>query len=360
MERTPEERAARLKAAEKLQQEAFHFAMGAFDGINDGGLGAIPGLLDRMEETMARFGLPDMGLSQHLADLRQVAGASLRRVQVLAAAEWAGDLDRMRALQDQPWPDTRHLLKVPGAPNLVFDEDEACGADWDHQDAVLPDAYEDLAQGVPGALEALIASGQDLNLRLGFEDRTAFQAALEAPGRRVEHLERLIAAGADPALPGPMGDDVIYSAVGYRHRDSVTMDSERQVFGLLFRSGSTPNAASEAYGTPLLASILLGSPVEIALLLDAGARLDAVMPARYHSHGLAGYTALMLAAPKPDVFRLLLDHGADPSLAGLGGEPLSAFLNRAIAEAGPLAEDDDWFRAHVGTLARSRKILEKA
>ena len=213
---------------------------------------------------------------------------------------------------------------------------------------------------MPGALEALIASGQDLNLQVGYYGRTAFQAALEQPGRRAEVLERLVAAGADPSLPGPFGADPIFCAVGYQHHQTVTPDSERQLFDKLFHTGCNPNAVSEAYGTPILASIKFGNLAEVKVMLDAGSALTATSYSRFPLDPIAGFTPLMLAAPKPAMFQYLLTRGGDPTQSCPCGLNLTEFLQREITRATELADEDDWCRAHAAALSASLACLTKA
>lgn len=322
-------------------------------------------LLDKMDGIVSQFGLAVPGFADHLQALRTATETTSLRERLQAAAEWAGDTARLKALQGGPWPDTAHLL--PDALAFAGIElDLVEGAGFDEagepatQGAPLPDPFADLADGLPGAAEALIASGVDLNVPAGPEGRTALQAALEAPGRRVDPLTRLIAAGADLARCGIDGEDPIFCAIGYPHPATVTPESERAIFDLLFRHGSSPNAPSDFFGTATLASVLLGSADEVGLMLDAGGRLNVCRPAWFPGHKLAGFTPLMLAAPKPDVFRLLLERGADPKAPCPSGEPLEGFLAGEARRAAELADHDAWCQAHAAALAASLAHLRGA
>lgn len=353
-----EQAEARRQAAKDASDELMQMVLGL---ARPGGLdlAGTPGLFDKMEEIVGRFGLSVPGLDAGLANLRAASGAVDHRTRLQSAAEWAGDLPRMRALHEVPWPDTSHLL--PDDLRVAMAEDEEGECDWEDADAdALFDPFEDLANGVPGALDALIASGVDLNQYAGEEGRCALQAALEAPGRRVEHLERLIAAGARWPVAGPETDDPVFWAIGYAHRDTITPASERALFGHLFRHGSSPNATSDFFGTATLAAILLGTADEVRLMLDAGGRLEGQMPQHYPGHKLAGYTALMLAAPKPATFSLLLKRGANPDAPCPGGETLHDFLQRETRLAEEMAGHDDWCRSHAKALAASLAQLRGA
>jgi Ankyrin repeats (3 copies) len=343
-----------IKNARKAANDVVVNVTGA---LAKGNLFGFDDVFNMMEGLVSRLNLPIDGFVDTLANLRATTAAVKSREKDSLAARWAGDMPRMRALQDVPYPDTSHLLPdishlTGGLPEMSDDDEPA-----DEMPAEdLPDIYADLIAGNPGALDALIAQQRDLNIRSGPYDLTAIQAALDMPGRSAEILERLAAAGGDAALPGPNGDDAIFCAVGYPHRATVTAQSERELFAFMFNAGSNPNAQGSFRGTPLLAAIALGSTTEINILLDAGARLDGAKPDSGWHDALDGFTPLMMAAPKPQTFRLLLDRGADPTSPVANGGSLAHFIADEAADARNRATDD-WTAAHADALEQSLQML---
>ena len=81
-----------------------------------------------------------------------------------------------------------HLVAISGWGQDA-DRQAATEAGFDHH-LVKPLDY--------AAVDALLAAGADLNAPLGPDPRPALFAALEAPNRSPEVIERLIRAGADP------------------------------------------------------------------------------------------------------------------------------------------------------------------
>jgi hypothetical protein len=331
--------------------------MGIVGTASAGNLAGFEDTFSRMEELVSRLNLPIDGIKDTLTNLRAATDAIRAREKDQFAAQWAGDLRRMRALQDVPYPDTSHLLPevshlMAGSPDMPDDDEPADGMPEED----LPDIYADLVAGKPGALDALIAQQRDLNSRSGPYDLTAIQAALEMPGRSADILERLAAAGGNASLPGPEGDDAIFCAVGYPHTATVTEQSERKLFTYLFSAGSDPNARGNFVGSPLLAAIRLGSVTEVGILLDAGGRSDFAKPDGDWIDGFEGFTPLMMAAPKPAAFRLLLDRGADCTAPVANGGSLEQFIADEAADARRRATDD-WTTAHADALEQSLQVL---
>jgi len=136
-------------------------------------------------------------------------------------------------------------------------------------------------------------------------------AALKGPGGSTplmyaalygdaDSVRGLLKAGADPNVRNDSGATALMWA---------TEDAEKT--RLLLEAKADPNARSEDVRTPLLiASSRYGAGPVVKLLLDAGAQATFV--------GLRGSTALSEASIAGDesVFRMLIEHGADPKTAG--------------------------------------------
>jgi Ankyrin repeats (3 copies) len=345
------------KQIKNARKAANDVVVNVAEALVKGNLSRFDNVFNMMEGLVSRFNLPIDGFADTLANLRTTTDAALAREKDQFAARWAGDMPRMRALQEVPYPDTSHLL--PDISHLMGDLHDNSAEDEPEDDMPAedtPDTYADLVAGRPGALDALIARQHDLNTRSGPYDLTAIQAALDMPGRSAEILERLAAAGGDAALPGPNGEDAIFCAVGYGHSATVTAQSERELFAFMFNAGCNPNAQGSFRGTPLLAAIALGSTTEINILLDAGARLDVAKPDSGWHDAIDGFTPLMMAAPKPETFRLLLDRGADPTSPGANNTSLEQFIADEAAHARNRATDD-WTAAHADALEQSLQML---
>ena len=259
------------------------------------------------------------------------------------AALWSGDLERAEALEAMLYDD--------------IDDDEG------PEDGVIdltPDPYADLAAGRPGAVEALLASGADLNAELGPDPRPALFAALEAPNRTPEIVERLIAAGADPLA---MIDDDDMSVMGWallsRNMRGFDPASEGRLFEVLLRHGADPDEGCGDFGSILNRAIVLGLHSQVRVLLRAGAGTDVVAPYDFAIADLAHAPALVLAAPKPAVVSLLLEAGADPLSLGTFDQTPLDFVTAAAADArARQTADDPWTQAHAAALTQSASLLQ--
>ena len=108
----------------------------------------------------------------------------------------------------------------------------------------------------PGAIDALIASGADLNAPGGPSQHTPLLAALDAPGRSASDLGKLIDAGADPTRLHAEGDNAISWAMGYHHPETVTPDGERALIALLVAHGADVNHVIPGQMTALQRAII--------------------------------------------------------------------------------------------------------
>lgn len=259
------------------------------------------------------------------------------------AALWSGNLERAEALEAVLYDD--------------IDDDEG------PEDGLIDlsvDPYADLAAGKPGAVDALLAAGADLNAPLGPDPRPALFAALEAPNRSPETVERLIRAGADPtAIIEEDGTTAMVWAL--MAKDMAGFDSAREgrLFDLLLRHGADPDEGCGDFGSVLNRAIVLGLPAHVSALLEAGAGISTVAPYDFAVYDLAHAPALVLAAPKPAVVSLLLEAGADPLSLGTFDQTPLDFVTAAAADArARQTADDPWTQAHAAALAQSASLLQ--
>ncbi len=259
------------------------------------------------------------------------------------AALWSGNLERAEALEAVLYDD--------------IDDDDG------PEDGVIDltvDPYADLAAGKPGAVDALLAAGADLNAPLGPDPRPALFAALEAPNRSPEVIERLIRAGADPlAIIEEDGTTAMVWALMAKDMADFDSASEGRMFDLLLRHGADPDEGCGDFGSVLNRAIVLGLPAHVTSLLEAGAGISTVAPFDFAVYDLAHAPALVLAAPKPDVVTLLLEAGADPLSLGTFDQTPLDFVTAAAADArARQTADDPWTQAHAAALTQSASLLQ--
>jgi uncharacterized protein len=206
------------------------------------------------------------------------------------------------------------------------------------------------AENHPGAVQALLEHGAEINARsrelqysqdhFGLEGVNTILphghwTALMYAARQgsLEASRTLLDAGADRNLVDPDGTTAVVLAIINGHYDTAV---------LLLEKGADPNIADAAGMAALYAAVdmntlgeVYGRPPRpahdkqtaldlIAVLLDRGANPNAQLRtptlARAHTPGEStlaeGATPLMRAAKNGDAaaMRLLLDHGADPSI----------------------------------------------
>ena len=268
------------------------------------------------------------------------------------AALWAGNLERAEALEAA-------LYGTDEFEDGDEDEDEDEDADGGLID-LTPDPYADLAAGKPGAVEALLTAGADLNAHLGPDPRPALFAALEAPNRNPDTVEQLIQAGADPLVM--LDEDGTTAMVwALMATDIAEFDAAREgrLFDLLLRHGADPDEGCGDFGSVLNRAIVLGLPAHVTALLDAGAGISTVAPYDFAVYDLAHAPALVLAAPKPAVVTLLLQAGADPLSLGTFDQTPLDFVTAAAADArARQSADDPWTLAHAAALTQSASLLQ--
>ncbi len=271
---------------------------------------------------------------------------------LIEAALWAGDMLRAEALEAALYGD-----------EALDDDDDAFGGmiDITPGEPTQPgDPYADVAAGEPGAVEALIATGADLNAHLGLDPRPALFAALEAPNRNAAAVQRLIAAGADPSdLTGADGETAMSWAL--LAPDTTVFDpaEERRLFQTLLQHGADPNEGCGDFGSVLNRAIIMGLPVHVEVLLAAGAGTGAATPYDFAIQRLARAPSLVLAAPKPAVLAMLLEASANPLEVGEFGQTALDFVTAEAAEARAVqTTEDPWTVAHAAALTQSAGLLQ--
>ena len=372
---------------ELAPEEGAQALFGLIDDIGEaagaGDLDGLNGILDRMEGIVAATGVEIPGLTDRVAAIKGQGLKAREHFENVDAALWAGDLQRARMLNmSGPELDMAALhgdaLALDEAedisPDLTLDGEEGFGedAEFDLADfaagigvdlddaSIEDDPYADIAEGAPGAIDALIASGADLNAPGGPSQHTPLLAALDAPGRSAGDLKKLIDAGADPMVLHAEGDNAISWAMGYHHPETVTPDGERALIALLVAHGADVNHVIPGQMTALQRAIIQAGPVHVAALLAHGADASVDMFADFEPAKLARATLVMQAAAKPEVLAVMLDHGIDGARRDAHGRaPLDFIRQEAEAARARVNPDDEWTVDHAEALEISLGLLER-
>lgn len=317
--------------------------------MNAGDLDSFDASLAALRQNAARDATLTADVFAHLAELRAELLGSIAIADDVQAALWVGDMKRVEQLEQANLP-------ITGA---LYDQDKDDDDDDLEDYFTATDIYADLAAGLPGAVQALLAIGIDLKTRSGDDDRPALFAALEAPGRSATSIQALLDAGADAGEVLDDDSSALSWALMYDHYDTVTADSEKALFDLLIANGAEANGYSEDFGTNLIAAIILGGVPQVASLLQAGADIAVTAPDDFQLPDLAGATLLMLAAPKPDLVRLLLTHGASPTERDANGRTPREVIHDAALQARARVKDD-WSLTHADALDQSLALIRAA
>jgi len=263
-------------------------------------------------------------------------------------AGWAGD-------------DTREsmLFAEHTGFDLAFLEDDDPAAVTPGLENAIPDRYGDIRGGKPGAVDAFLQTGQDPNIEMAFDGRTALFAALDAPGRNARDIEKLIAAGAD--VSALLSDGGVFYWMGhYEHPDTVDAESELALAKLLSAHGADIHHMSTTTGTALECAIPTGRSDLVRALLDVGADANQLTSENIDHEFLIGANMLTLAAPRPELVRLLLDYGADPNRPDANEMRATDFIQAQIEDLQGEHVLDDWTKGLVAELRESLSVIEKA
>lgn len=350
----------------------------------NGDLDGLEAILDRMETIVTRTGVEVPGVTDRIEAIKRQSRRARRHVENTDAALWAGDLERAEMLGfEDPGLDLAALHGAGGATHepgdlaeaeiAVEPEDDLDDTGFDLSDfaasigieiegfgAEEEDPYAHIAEGVPGAIKAFIASGADPNAPAGPSRHTPLLAALDAPRRWPGEIAKLIAAGADATVIHAEGDNAISWAMGYRHPETVAPEGERGIIDLLVAHGADVNHTVPGQMTALQRAIIQGGPVHVKALLDHGADPTVDMFENFQPAKLARATLIMQAAAKPEILRVLLDHGVDAARRdALGRAPLDFVREEAEAARARVDIDDEWTVDHAEALEISLGILER-
>lgn len=329
---------------------------------SNGDLDAFAAVFAKMEEIVAATGADVPEFDEKIDMLRQMTALGQASVDEMDAALWAGDYARAQTLMSgcELTEGLEFDAENEEAVELTFDLSDLTEALGGAEIAdPMPDVYADLAQGLPGAAQALISAGTDLNTPSGDAMHTAILAALDAPGRNAKTIVALIEAGADASVIHTQeGDNAFSWSMGYPHGETVSDDSELKLFAVLSSEGVDPDYVVPEQMAVLHRGILQDSQVQVEALLTIGANPDVCLPDTFEPGKLAGATPLMLAGPKPQMMRLLLDHGSDGTVPDARGRDQLAFLEEeAQAAALRATPEDAWTVAHAEALQQSVALL---
>lgn len=339
-----------------------------------GDLGRLDKLIDQMEDVVALTGAVVPGMTAQIEALKGQTAKARSHFANTEAALWAGDFARADSLASKG-PDLGYAASLdlvaldPIGTEFDVEDPEFNLTDFaanfglklDEADPSAPyDAFAELARGVPGAAEDLIDSGAELNRASGANRHTALLAALDAPARTAQVLERLIAAGADPLVIHAEGDNALSWAVGYDHPGSVTDESEAAIIQCLVAHGVDVNHIVAGQLTVLQRAILQADVPHVSTLLGAGADQSVDLTKDFQPEKLAYGTSIMLAAAKPSVLQVLLDFGGDARRTDkLGRTALEFVRSEAKAARNRVELSDEWTLDHAEALEISLGILER-
>lgn len=340
---------------------------GIMDASANNNLGGLDNILDQLGEIAGAAGLDMAEIGAQLHGVKEQSEKAQHHLANVDAAMWVGDKARVDMLHKRG-PQLDYAALGTQAPDVyaepcVDDAKAAAFAELGIEpvavDQIIPDRYADIAAGLPGAVDAFLATGQDPNEPTASDQHTAFLAALDAPGRNVDDLQKLMTAGADPLATHVYGDTALSWATGYYHPDTTTLESETAIIRLLVEHGLDINQPVPDFGTPFGRALIFGKAQMVGAMLAAGADADQNLPMDHPLDLLAGATPTIVAAPKPEVLKLLLDHGVDSRLADDQGRyPVEMIEVQAAAAQDRADAADPWTVAHAEALKESLALIK--
>ncbi len=208
------------------------------------------------------------------------------------------------------------------------------GGDLDHRNEFDQDALTSAASdGDLARIEALLAVGADPNAR---HDRgyTVLMTALGAMDRTVKVLERLVRAGADPHAVTDLGYGGFHAALdvnGAANRER----SVRATMRFLAKRKVALEGRDHLGWTPLARAVHVGTDVEVCVLCELGADVNALAPTRACGTDPCPSVPLLFHALESDSsakLQALLRAGADVSVRdNLGRTPADAGRARLLS-----------------------------
>lgn len=202
------------------------------------------------------------------------------------------------------------------------------------------------------AIDRLLASPVGVNVA-GADGSTALHWAAYLEDR--DTVDRLLKAGADVNVVNDLGATPLLLAC---------RSAEGTIAERLIMAGANPNAAQGSGETALMLASRAGNVTAVRALLAKGAKVNA-------AEGTRGQTALMWAVAnrRPDVTRLLLEHGADVHarsqarrlVYNMGGNRSagSASADTPLAEVPLGASTPVLFAARSGDIESARLLLDR-
>jgi ankyrin repeat protein len=143
--------------------------------------------------------------------------------------------------------------------------------DWTPLDDAISDGPDSLAR-----VEAMISLGADVNTSHD-QGWTVFMSAVSCMERSRQIMELLVHAGADPLAVTDLGYNAFHAAVDV-NGEANCEESVRTTLGYLKELGVDVNHRNEAGRSPLARAIQMGTSIEVCVLIELGADVNALMP----------------------------------------------------------------------------------
>ncbi|KAJ6503020.1 ankyrin repeat-containing domain protein [Mycena vulgaris] len=185
----------------------------------------------------------------------------------------------------------------------------------DLDDATASPLHICCQDGYIEGVEALLATGVDINLPAEYPQATALTFASDSG--HTDIVDLLLRNQADPNIPSDYYGCALAAASENGHIEVVR---------LLLKSGANANLPGGRRGSPLAAASAGGHIEILRLLLESGADINQPIPVTgWDSHGSALGAACGTRPEKPEVVHFLLDNGANINLpGGAYGSPLGS------------------------------------